>query len=169
LGAVGGTDRESRHASLTLVFFVSLVACDAPAAKLDGGRRDLHVITAAEAGYVLVDAGVEDAGDEDADASIDIDAMSARGMTMIEEIATIIHANEDNCDAMGAKVDAYYKDNQASIDDMHETYGKMARDARKVLQTRYRARFDTAWKKLQPGLKKCKDEPKIKALVVKGD
>jgi hypothetical protein len=102
-----------------------------------------------------------------ADGAVDVDAMSEIGMKKIEEIAALIYANREHCDAVGERAAEYYRENVAFIDDAKDVYGKMPANDRRVIQKRHRARFDAAWKKLQPVVKKCKEDDNVKMVLDK--
>lgn len=110
-----------------------------------------------------VDAGPD--GD-DFDAS-DMEAMSTRAMGMIEHTAGLIDANKKSCVDLGQKLAAYYDENAAFIVAAKVAYGAMPHANRRKLQQRFRKRFDAAWTKLQPTIKKCKDEPNVKDVLDK--
>jgi len=143
----------------------AIIACDGAGAP-DAGRSRDAAVEAAPVTSAVVDASSEPE-DASADAALDIDALSAQGIGMIEEIASLIQTDEKDCDKMGSDLDAYYTKNGGLIDSMKDIYMKMPKAERKPIQTRYRPRFDAAWKKLQPGLKKCKEQPQLKTLLRK--
>lgn len=144
-----------------------MIACDGAGAPDAGAPRDVAVvIEAAPVASAIVDASSEPE-DASTDASVDVDALAAQGIGMIEEVSSLIHADEKDCEKMGNDLDAYYTKNGGLIDSMKDTYMKMSKAERKPLQTRYRPRFDAAWKKLQPGLKKCKEQPQLKKILSK--
>jgi hypothetical protein len=143
-----------------------LCACDTRAivdagAPAPSSSVDAFVVTAA-------DASAQTEPDAAEDASVDLDAVSEQGMRMIEEASGIIQANIGDCDKMGAALDAYYAKHRAAIDFTTDTYRTLSKEERKPIQTKYRPRFDLAWKALQPGLKKCKQQPQIKEIFKKG-
>ena len=123
---------------------------------------------AQDAAADVADASPHDASEEprppfeEPDGAVDVPAMSERGMQMIEEIAARIHENRGDCAKVADAIDQYYKDNEALVQRMKSIYEGMERDKRAVLQKRYRPRFDVAWKRLQPVLKKCKDNDRVK-------
>jgi hypothetical protein len=114
---------------------------------------------------VAVDAAAESAAPRDAGA--DVQAMSERAMGMIEHVAKLITANKNDCAALGQRLEDYYEENDAFIVEAKRVYGTMPGADRKVIQKSFRQRFDTAWTTLQPTVKKCKDDPKVKDVLDK--
>jgi hypothetical protein len=109
------------------------------------------------------DATASDAGD----GGRDQDAFAEQAMQKIEDVAVLIAANKKDCTVLGVRLKAYYDDNAAFVIEAKEAYGVMEKTARKALQQRLRKRFDSAWMKLQPTIKKCKDEPNVASVLDK--
>ena len=87
--------------------------------------------------------------------------MFAKSMTMVEDVAAIIHESEQDCAAMAEKLEDYHGKNQEFIVRAQSIYDTMPTDERTALQKQYRTRFKAAWAKLRPGVLKCKGNPRV--------
>jgi hypothetical protein len=130
---------------------------------------DAAVVAVVEASApMMVDAAEEptivvDASDEDAD----VEHMSEKGMRVLDEIATLVEANKRDCDALGARLEAYYEEEGQFVLAAKAAFAKLAPPEKKALQTRYRTRFNATWKRIQPGMKACKDNASVKTVLDK--
>jgi hypothetical protein len=123
---------------------------------------------------VVVTPPVEDAGalalvdaaTADALADADIDQMFDQAITMLEEAGNIIQANIHDCNAMGARLEAYHHEHADFVARVQDVYGYgLEAERRKEIQATYRKRFRAAWAKIRPGVMKCKDTPAVNAVI----
>jgi hypothetical protein len=90
-----------------------------------------------------------------------------RAVVMMEQIATIIDTNKDNCDAMGDKLGTYMDKNGVELKKLKDA-GKTLTDAqKKTFMDKYAARMKAISDKMVPGLQKCSTNAKVTAAMKK--
>ena len=176
VGSAGGRSRLSslidRSHTWGLLFLVGTVACQSP--NTTAPEAGLHAEVTRDASPSDVDAAQHDAptinaSDASLDAAPDVDAdigaMSEDALGLLAEVATIAESNKSDCDALAQRLDAFYDRHVTFIKKATDTYKHASHPEQARLRTRYQARFNASWKKLQPPVKRCKDDPAVKELL----
>ena len=104
------------------------------------------------------------AGHARADSNADF---AAKLMAVMEQMATIVDANKNDCNAMGDKLDRFMTDNAAFFKDAKARAEKMSDQEKQQIEERYRARLQVVVAKLQGGITKCATNPKVVAAIQK--
>jgi hypothetical protein len=94
-------------------------------------------------------------------------AISERAVVLMEQIATVIDTNKDNCDAMGDKLTTYMDKNGAEVKKLKDA-GKTLTDAeKKAFMDKYADRMKAIANKMMPPLQKCGNNAKVTAAMKK--
>jgi hypothetical protein len=107
---------------------------------------------------ILVPAGVH------ADTSA---AQAERSVVLTEQIATIVDANKDNCDAMGDKLGVFLDKNGKEIDQLRAAGKTLTAEQKKAFEDKYAERMKAAGAKIMPGLQKCGSNAKVSSVMKK--
>lgn len=131
---------------------VACGACKSQPMTVDSAAPPPAVTATTDAASEVVDAAEELTPDE----------VLERSMKMLEEVATIVQANAADCDAMATRLEEYYRAHADAIRMGHQTFDRLSDDARARVQAKYRERYHAAWRRLQPGAKKCQSSERIR-------
>ncbi|MEO8842826.1 MAG: hypothetical protein ABI591_13875 [Kofleriaceae bacterium] len=99
----------------------------------------------------------------------DATADGERAVVMMEQIATIIDANKDNCDAMGDKLGTYLDKNAAELDKLKAAGRTQTAAQKKAFSEKYGTRLKAVADKMMPGLEKCRTNAKVTAAMKKAN
>jgi hypothetical protein len=102
-------------------------------------------------------------------AHADAAADGERAVVMMEQLATLIDSNKDNCDAMGATLNAYIDKNAAELARLKAAGKTQTAAQKKAFMDKYAARFKAVADKMMPGLQKCKDNAKVTGAMKKAN
>jgi uncharacterized membrane protein len=91
--------------------------------------------------------------------------MAARAIQLIETAAGVVAANQNDCNAMGDKLDKLASDNAAFIDQVKAKSETLSPEELRSLSARYRGRLQLAIMKAKPGLERCQSNAKVAAVV----
>ena len=103
--------------------------------------------------------------DSGAEADADVAAMIDHALTLLEDAGKIVHANIDDCDAMGERLEAYRQEHLDVVAQVETLYQQEHESERKAIQPRFRARFKAAWANVRPGVMKCRRTPKVNRVI----
>jgi hypothetical protein len=92
-----------------------------------------------------------------ADASTDAE----RAVVMMEQIATIVDTNKDNCDAMGDKLGTYMDKNGDELKKLKIAGKNLSEEQKKTFSEKYKDRLKAMGAKMQAGLQKCSGNKKV--------
>jgi hypothetical protein len=118
----------------------------------------------------LVDASpadASDASDASLDADVDLDAMSEESLRLLGELGRLVESNQRDCNVLAARLDAFYDEHATFIKTARRTYKNAGHPRQAELRRLYEPRFTATWKRFQPGMKRCKDNTAIKAVIDK--
>jgi hypothetical protein len=92
----------------------------------------------------------------------DTNADSAeKAVMMMEQVATLIDTTKDNCDVMGAKLDAWVSANTAQLKQLNEAGKKLSADQKKAFSEKYQDRMKALGTKMMAGLKQCSGNARV--------
>jgi hypothetical protein len=92
-----------------------------------------------------------------------------KAVVMMEQIATIVDTNKDNCDAMGDKLGTYMDKNGDQMKKL-KAAGKTLTDAqKKAFEDKYADRVKAIADKMMPGLQKCHANAKVTGAMKKAN
>ena len=156
----------------TILALAACVGCNESKLGGDGGNATDHpAASSSNAEAASVAPPIPDSGPAltavDASTDADMDQMFDAALDLLEDAATVIHANEANCDAMGQRLQEYHREHGKLVARVEDVYENVPGDEKRAIQARYRTRFKTAWAKLRPGVLKCKDNPTVNDAVHK--
>ena len=86
-----------------------------------------------------------------------------RVVQLDEEIANIVDADKNDCDKMAADVNTWVAKNKDEMHRLREEGKTRTAEQRADFQKRYRARVQAATAKMNAGIGKCIQNPKVKA------
>lgn len=84
-----------------------------------------------------------------------------RAVVMLEEIATIVDTNKDNCDAMGDKLTAYLDKNADKLNKLKAAGKKLTDKQKQDFSEKYKDRMKAVSAKMTPGMQKCAKNQKV--------
>ena len=99
-----------------------------------------------------------------ADTSAD---QAERAVALTEQIATIVDANKDNCDAMGDKLGAFLDKNGKELEKLKAAGKTVTAAQKKAFEEKYADRMKAAGAKIMPGLQKCSSNAKVSSVMKK--
>jgi hypothetical protein len=111
----------------------------------------------------IVDAS---AGEDIVDAEPDVRDMVEHAMTLLEDCGDIVQANMSDCNTMGERLEAYRQKHLEAIAQVDVLYETRFDKEFKSLQPQYRKRYKAAWRKISPGITKCKSVPSVKRVIL---
>jgi hypothetical protein len=91
----------------------------------------------------------------------DSSADAERAVVMMEQIATIVDTNKDNCDLMGAKLGTYMDQNGDELKKLKIAGKNLTDEQKKTFSEKYKDRLKAMSAKMQPGLQKCAGNKKV--------
>jgi hypothetical protein len=146
-----------------VVAIVVCVGCheEASVASHDAATAAPNTVLTPEAGAEATPAIVDAA--PFADASL-VDMVSD-AITLLDQIGDIIAANINDCEAMGARLDAFRLKHLDGVAEVSAIYDPERKEELHKLQPKFRARFKDAWGKVRPGIKKCVHAAKMKQVI----
>jgi hypothetical protein len=112
---------------------------------------------------VTPEASVE-SSDEEPDA--DVHDMMDRAVRLLEEGGDIIQANMADCDAMGERMEAFRAAHLAGLKETDTIYETRFATEFERLKPTFRARYHAAWRRVQPGVNKCRKSPKMSKVIL---
>lgn len=167
MGEVVATVRNRQPTPLKVIVLLGLLtACQGNATSTShAGGLDARVdapIEAAttdaipEAGGLPADASDEDAGIEEG---------ADKAMDLLGQLATLVEANKANCNLLAQRLDAFYDVNGPFIEHARRTYYALKEPEQLELRKKHQAQFMKNWRRFQPTMKVCKDNPNLKAVL----
>jgi hypothetical protein len=99
----------------------------------------------------------------------DANSDGERALAMMEQIATIIDTNKDNCDAMGDKLGTYMDKNGPEIEKLKAAGKTLTAAQKKAFMDKHADRFKALADKMMPGLQKCSANAKVTAAMKKAN
>ena len=90
-----------------------------------------------------------------------------QAIVVLEEIATIVDTNKDNCDGMGDKLTAYMDKNLERVKALHAAGKNLTEQQKKDFMEKYKARLTAASTKMEAGLQKCMKNAKVSGAMQK--
>ena len=82
-------------------------------------------------------------------------------VVLMEQVATIIDTNKDNCDAMGDKLTAFFDKNAAELKRLKESGKSVSAEQKKQFSEKYKDRMKAVSDKMMTGLKNCSNNTKV--------
>jgi hypothetical protein len=134
-------------------------ACHDSTSTADAGPAPV-VVDAAP----MSDAGVLDAADEP-DAELSERELIDRGITLLEEVGSIVQANITDCAKMAELVEKYRAEHLDRIRETDQIYWAKNREDFDKLKSVFHDRYWAAWKRIRPGIMKCKDKPRMREVL----
>jgi cell division protein FtsB len=92
------------------------------------------------------------------------DAIYDKQTKLVEQIASIVHDNQNDCDLMGDKLDRLVANNAALLREAQ----KLTPEQTKQVEEDYKARGNAARARMVDGLIKCHANAKVKAAIEDG-
>jgi Tfp pilus assembly protein PilV len=99
-----------------------------------------------------------------ADASAD---QAEQAVVLMEQLATIIDANKDNCDAMADKLTVFMDKNGEQLRKLKAAGKTVTEQQKKAFSEKYKDRMQAVSAKIMPGMQKCANNPKVSAVMKK--
>ncbi|CAN5659992.1 hypothetical protein BH11MYX1_BH11MYX1_09080 [soil metagenome] len=99
-----------------------------------------------------------------ADANAD---QAEKAVVMMEQVASLIDANKDNCDGMGDKLGAWTDANAAQLKQLNEAGKKLTAEQKQAFSSKYQDRLKALGSKMSSGLQKCSGNAKVTAAMKK--
>ena len=90
-----------------------------------------------------------------------------QSVVMLEQIATIVDTNKDNCDVMGDKLGAYMDKNGEKMKKLKASGKTVSAEQKKAFQEKYKDRMKAMSEKMMPGMQKCSGNAKVSAVMKK--
>lgn len=112
----------------------------------------------------VLDAGVLDAAEE-ADAELSERELIDRGITLLEEVGDIVQANINDCEKMADLVEKYRSDHLDRIRETDQIYWAKNSEQFDQLKSVFHDRYWAAWKRIRPGILKCKSKPRMREVL----
>jgi hypothetical protein len=107
---------------------------------------------------------VSDASDEDSGIEA-IETGADKAMELLGQLATLVEANKTDCNLLAKRLDAFYDVNGSFIEYARRTYYALKGPQQLELRKKHQAQFMKNWKRFQPTMKVCKDNPNLKAVL----
>ena len=101
-------------------------------------------------------------GQAHADPNVDL---AEKIVQMVEQLATVISRNASSCDAMGNALEQYVQANADFIQQAKAAWNQLSDSQKKALWTRFQGRVNAAMAKINPGVMRCSDNPKVSAAI----
>jgi len=95
------------------------------------------------------------------------DAFAAKLVAVMEQMASLVDANKNDCNAMGDKLDRFITDHDALFKEAKAREAQMSEQEKQQFEARYHARLQGVVQKLQRGLSKCITNPKVSSALQK--
>ncbi len=115
-----------------------------------------------------MDASIADAAAlaiVDAEPDVSLHDVIEHGISLLEDVGNIVQANMASCDAMGDRLEEFKQKHPDAAADVDLIYEPKYATEFKRLQPEFRKRFKAAWAKVQPGINKCNQAPKVNKLI----
>ena len=80
---------------------------------------------------------------------------------MIEQVATVVSRNIGSCDAMGDALEQYVVANAEFLQQAKAAWRQIPVSEQRALKARFQPRITAALSKINPGMAKCYDHPKV--------
>jgi hypothetical protein len=90
-----------------------------------------------------------------------------KAVVMMEQLATIVDTNKDNCDAMGDKLGTYMDKNGDQLKKLKAADKSVTAEQKKAFEEKYKDRMKAVGDKMMPGLQKCSGNAKVTAVMKK--
>ncbi len=102
----------------------------------------------------------------DAEVDVDVRDMMDRAITLLEQGADIAQANMSDCVAMGEKLEEFRQAHLAAIKDTDTIYETKYTAEFERLKPTFSKRYHAAWRRIQPGVTKCRKSPKMRTVIL---
>ncbi len=138
----------------------ALGACHPSSSTVDGGgagATDAQTPDDAEA--------AEDAEPVDAEADASVRDLIDHAITLLEDVGTIVQANFNDCDTMADRVEAYRNEHLDAIRRTDQIYLSKHAEEFEKLKSVFRDRYYAAWKRIRPGIIKCRRKPRMRRVL----
>ena len=84
---------------------------------------------------------------------------------MIEQVGTVVSRNMGSCDAMGDALEQYVLANAEFLQQAKAAWRQIPVSEQRALKARFQPRITAAMGKINPGIAKCYEHPKVSAAV----
>ena len=105
------------------------------------------------------------AAPQDAAPDASLRDMIAHAITLLEQVGDIVEANIADCAAMADRVEAYRNEHLAAIQRTDEIYHSDHAEEFEKLKPVFHDRYHAAWRRIRPGIVKCKRNPKMRRVL----
>ena len=114
-------------------------------------------------------AGCEKKGDENKDDKplMEPAALERDALAVLEEMATIIEANQEDCRAMGTKLEEALKKRGEELGKLQKAAAQLTPEQKRATDERTRANVAPLKARIEPALMKCKDHASVQDAIKK--
>lgn len=103
-------------------------------------------------------------GDARADSNSE---MVEKAVQILERIASVVDANQNDCNIMGDKLGKIVDENAAFLAQAKARADALPPGERNAIESRFRGRIMAAIGKMRPGMMKCGSNPKVQSALAR--